>query len=125
LSANDELVKALMAYEVMDKSIDDDSDSDAEYEAAKARRLSGARNTEEAFSGLSLNEAVSAPPAKPARPTSLAMPPPIPNAASAIGKQRIQHESEESDGPDEDEDDPFADHNAVKTPYIEKDGLTW
>ncbi len=32
LAANDELVKALMTFEVMDKSIDDDSDSDPEYQ---------------------------------------------------------------------------------------------
>jgi LAS seventeen-binding protein 5 len=48
LSANDELVKALMAYEVMDKSIEDDSDSDVEaYQAGKQRfERSGRFSTE-------------------------------------------------------------------------------
>jgi len=126
LSANDELVKALMAYEVMDKSIDDDSDSeDPEYEAAKAaRRTSGTRDAEEALTGLSLNEVVSSPP-KPPRPSSVAMPPPVPTNTFS-GKRRMPDpQSEEDEAPEEDEDDPFADRNAVKTPYHEKNGMTW
>jgi hypothetical protein len=127
LSANDELVKALMAYEVMDKSIDDDSDSDAEYQASREsfqRRTSGHQDTPHAFAGLSLNEAASPPP-KPERPGSLAMPPPVPFPGSS-GKQRVQEsDSEESDVPEEDDDDPFADRNAVKTPHVEKSGMTW
>ncbi len=57
LSANDELVKALMAYELMDKSVEDDSDSDVEaYQAGKAnfqRRLSdpNAAATEQGLAG--------------------------------------------------------------------------
>lgn len=79
LNANDELVKALMAYEIMDKSIDDDSDSDAE----------DAPPPTSSMAGLSMQEA---PPAKPPRPMSIPMPaPPKP-------------EPEE-----EDDDDPFGD----------------
>ena len=108
LTANDELVKALMSYEVMDKSIDDDSDSDAEYEFGKAafqNRASIHRDAHEAFAA----------PARPPRPTGIDMPPapaPAPDSES---------EPEEA----EDENDPFADSNAVKTPHIEKSGLTW
>jgi hypothetical protein len=123
LSANDELVKALMAYEIMDKSIDDDSDSDdPEYEAAKARRMSGHGDTHEAFQNMSLNESVASPP-KPTRPAMhVGMPPPIPTT-SFSGKQRIP--DPESEEEEEDDDDPFADRNAVKTPHVEKNGMTW
>jgi hypothetical protein len=126
LSANDELVKALMAYEVMDKSIEDDSDSDVEaYMASKTRferRTSGATDTQEALAGLSLNAVAASPPrhspSVPTRPSGLAIPPPVPISA---GKQKVQESEEE----EEDDDDPFADRNAVKTPYMEKDGMTW
>ncbi|KAJ4349540.1 uncharacterized protein N0V89_008156 [Didymosphaeria variabile] len=95
LNANDELVKALMAYEIMDKSIDDDSDSDNEDSSAPSSSMAG----------LSMEEA---PPAKPPRPASIPMPPP--------SKQPIE--------PEEDDDDPFGDSHAVKTPY-ERSEPTW
>jgi len=123
LAANDELVKALMAFEVMDKSIDDDSDSDPEYQISKAafqRRTSGARDNDEAFAGLSLNE-VAAPP-KPPRTTSASIPTRVPNT---ISKQPLPADDSEPEDEDEDEDDPFADRNAVKSSYKEEDGLTW
>lgn len=121
LSANDELVKALMAYEIMDKSIDDDSDSDTEaYEASKAAfaRHHADNDAHNSMAGLSLNDTA---PAKPPRPTSIPMPPPIPVAASKKPARDFDSEPED----DADENDPFSDKNAVKTPYIEKDGLTW
>ncbi|KAI4660803.1 uncharacterized protein J4E79_005371 [Alternaria viburni] len=99
LNANDELVKGLMAFELMDKSIDDDSDSDNEEGNVSA--------AEAAMGSMGLNE--SAPP-KPPRPTSIPMPP-----------QRVEPDSE----PEEDEDDPFGDSNAVKTPFTEKGQPTW
>jgi hypothetical protein len=121
LSANDELVKALMAYEFMDKSIDADSDSDLEYESAKlARRTSGQGDQEQAFAQLSLNEAADAP-VRPPRPTGLSIPP----ASAGFGKQRTPEPESESEPEEEDEDDPFADSNAVKTPHVEKNGMTW
>lgn len=86
LNANDELVKALMAFEIMDKSIDDDSDSDTEQQSPPIASMAG----------MSMEQA---PPAKPPRPTSIPMPPP-----PALGKQKAQPESEP-----EDEDDPFGD----------------
>ena len=127
LTANDEIVKALMTYEVMDKSIDDDSDSDPEYEATKAafqRRTSGQLDVNEAFAGISLNAAANAAPSKPPRPGGLVSPPVVTPSAASVGKHRvIESESEPED--DEDEDDPFADRNAVKSPHGDKDGLTW
>ena len=91
LNANDELVKGLMAFELMDKSIDDDSDSDNEE-----------GNVAASMAGMSMNE--SAPP-KPPRPTSIPMP------SGFSGKQRAEPQSE----PEEDEDDPFGDSNGKFT----------
>ncbi|KAH6629162.1 hypothetical protein C7974DRAFT_393962 [Boeremia exigua] len=107
LSANDELVKALMAFEIMDKSIDDD-DSDSEDDSDMARaKMASLRMQEET------------PPAKPPRPTSIPMPPaPVPVHAAA--NQRPDPDSE----PEED-DDPFGDSNAVATPWAEKKEPNW
>lgn len=94
LNANDELVKALMAFEIMDKSIDDDdSDSEDESDMAQAKLAS-----------LKMQDET--PPAKPPRPMSIPMPPapPVP----AAGKQRADPESEP-----EDDDDPFGDSNGM------------
>ncbi|KAF2802253.1 uncharacterized protein BDZ99DRAFT_469028 [Mytilinidion resinicola] len=123
LSANDELVKALMAFEIMDKSIEDDSDSENEgpYEEMPGSPTKGRANSraaETAFAGLSLNEAA---PAKPLRPTSIPMPAPPPYSS---GKQTAQSDSEPEEE-DFDEDNPFSDSNAVKTPHVEKTGMHW
>ncbi|KAF1808403.1 hypothetical protein P152DRAFT_405522 [Eremomyces bilateralis CBS 781.70] len=124
LSANDELVKALMAFEVLDKSMEDDSDSDNEalQEARSEFIHEPARGggVNEGFSRLSMQEQ---PPARQSRPSSMSMPPPIPSAAS---KHRISQYRPEPEPEDEvDDDDPFGDQNAVKTPYVEKGGMTW
>lgn len=120
LNANDELVKGLMAFEIMDKSIDDDSDSDNEGDHT--------RSTEAAMANMRIEDSA---PAKPPRPTSIPMP-----QAPALGKQRADPDSE----PEIDEDDPFGDQNgklphfwhearltiiAVKTPFGEKSQPTW
>ena len=112
LSANDELVKALMAYEIMDKSIEDDSDSDAESFTTGKSNIMGRENE---LAGLSLNS--EAAPAKPPRPAHIPMPsaPPVPAPAN-------DSEEEENEA---DEDDPFGDSHAVKTPHHEKGGMTW
>jgi hypothetical protein len=72
LSANDDLVKGLMAFELMDKSIDDDSDSDHEMSSEPAA------------------------PAKPPRPTSIPMPP-----APAQNKHQAAPESEPEEDEDD------------------------
>ena len=116
ISANDELVKALMAFEILDKSIQDDSDSDTDaYLAHKLdfQQKTGQRDAEEALAGLKLSEPV---PPKPPRPGSVPMPPSAPGA----GKQRYDDTKNE-----EDEDDPFGDQYASQTPHVEKDGMTW
>jgi hypothetical protein len=91
LNANDELVKGLMAFEIMDKSIDDDSDSDTEESNVSA--------AEAAMANMRVDEPA---PRKPPRPMSIPMPP-----AAMPGKQRAEPEDE----PEEDEDDPFGDSN--------------
>ncbi|KAJ8116042.1 hypothetical protein OPT61_g2456 [Boeremia exigua] len=107
LNANDELVKALMAFEIMDKSIDDDdSDSEDDSDMAQAQLAS-----------LKMQEET--PPAKPPRPTSIPMPP-APAPVPAASKEQSGPDSE----PGED-DDPFGDSNAVATPWAEKKEPTW
>lgn len=107
VNANDELVKALTAYEIMDRSVDDDSDSD-EWEGSRHALVSASR-AQGQLAGLSLAEA---PPTKPPRPNFVPLPP---KPASAP-----KPESEE-----EDEDNPFGDSNAVQTPGNEPSGLRW
>ncbi|GME23657.1 vhs domain-containing protein [Neofusicoccum parvum] len=112
LSANDELVKALMSYEIMDKSISDDSDSETEARAVRSP-VSPASPTEPAdqMAGLNLGEN---PPPKPPRP----------GGAPGVGKQRVE-ESESEPEEEEDDDNPFADKNALQTPYAEPTEMKW
>jgi hypothetical protein len=113
VNANDELVKALTAYEIMDRSVDDDSDSDAwEHAPAEAMRPPPHSDASDDLRGLSLYDA----PAKPPRPTGIAMPPP----PTFTSKQAAESPVEE-----EDEDDPFGDSNAAPTPARERPGMTW
>ena len=121
VNANDELVKALTAYAIMDQSIDNDSDSDAweqppPTEVTHTRHVSA--DTAAQLAGLSLAEA--APPAKPPRlaPGFLAMPPKVsfPSAPA---------DNEEEDAGENEEDDPFGDANAAATPFQERPGMTW
>ena len=128
IHANDELVTALMAYEVLDKSIDDDSDSELEEAQHQSRAHAGSVSSppppDDAVRGLSL-----ASPPKPPRPGCV----PMPITASARGsgagkgKQAVESESEDSEeeDDDEDEDNPFGDRNAEATPAVEKSGYRW
>ncbi|KAF2717711.1 hypothetical protein K431DRAFT_276368 [Polychaeton citri CBS 116435] len=116
VNANDELVKALTAYEIMDKSLSDDSDSDA-WEQPPAPTMTDAAATQQ-LSGLKLNDAAAAP-AKPPRPNSIPMPPPPPPPQVPA----VREPSPASE--DEDDDNPFGDSNAVATPGYERPGMTW
>ena len=109
LHVNEELVDALIAFEVLDKSVDDDSDSEGEWEEGGG----GGKEVQEGLGALSLH---SSSPAQPPRPTSIPMP------ASLARSEEPEEEDEEEE---EDEDDPFADRNAVSTPKVEKAGMTW
>ncbi|KAJ5928308.1 hypothetical protein N7466_007264 [Penicillium verhagenii] len=102
IHANEELVEALMSFEVLDKSVDYDSDSDDDVLGGNWRSKSELDDEiNHNFSGLSIN------PPKPPRPTAL---------------EDLESESEESE--EDDEDNPFGDRNAIKTPGIEKTGFT-
>ena len=120
IQANDQLVEALMSFEILDKSVDDDSDSDGtEWDADEAPPKPSRpdpdkqKSTEEAFSGLSLGKA----PARPPHPTML-----------LNGQGGVKH-AEDADSEEEEEeeegDNPFADSNAVHTPKAERPGMTW
>lgn len=133
IHANEELVNALMGFEVLDKSIDDDSDSELEEaqhlsrQAARSEK-SAARDAEKMVAALSISS-----PPKPPRPTPghIAMPPPprpAPGPKNWKAKQ-IESDSESDPGFDSDDpDDPFGDNNAMKTPDPEstiRKGYTW
>ncbi len=115
INANDSLVEALMAFEILDKSVDDDSDSDGnewddeEAPAKPARPEPDKRKSiQESFSGLSVGKS----PPK-GHPTML-----------LNGQKGLRHDEDDS-SEEEDGDDPFADSNAVHTPKSERPGMTW
>lgn len=132
LHANDELVQALMTFEQLDRSIDADSDSDDELaeqahmyrmmtEKGKSPTSPGSPTT--AMAGLHIDS----PPPQPARPAA----PPRPSAVSKPSSQpsvpgRAPTEyADASEDEDEDENDPFADRNALATPKVERTEPTW
>ena len=121
IHANEELIGALMAFEVLDQSVDDDSDSELE-EAQHLSRQSAAAEKSALRDGPE--------PRKPPRPTSGLQVPPPPRAFERRGNQgrqvtkRVESESE-SEEDSEDEDDPFGDQNQVHTPMTERQGFSF
>jgi LAS seventeen-binding protein 5 len=111
VNANDELVKALTAYEIMDRSIEDDSDSDEFEPASSARGHPISTDTATQLAGIRISDD---PPAKPPRPppATMAMPP-VPKFQDGDVDE------------DDDADNPFGDSNAVSTPQVERSGMTW
>ena len=120
INANDSLVEALMAYEILDKSVDDDSDSEEqdwsdEEQPTRSPRpeVNKQEDAQAAFSKLNIG-------AKPGQqhPTML-----------LSGQGGVEHakkdDAEEDDAEEEEGDDPFADSNAVHTPKTERPGMTW
>ncbi|KAL8933445.1 MAG: hypothetical protein Q9216_006362 [Gyalolechia sp. 2 TL-2023] len=126
IHANEGLVEALMAFEVLDKDLEDDSDSEADDdddesdeeeelnewdsdEAAEAdRRKKGKRSSvQRGLAGLSLEQK---------RPV-------LPPEVMVNGRKKGENASgSEEDG---DEDNPFGDMNAVHTPKEERPGMVW
>jgi len=115
LSANDQLVTALITFEQLDRSIDADSDSDDELaEQTHLYRMA----QEKAAAG-------SAGPTSPTSPKPARVPPPRPPASSKPSiftsstsrsqekKPMYTTDDEDSDAEEEDDDNPFADRNAV------------
>ena len=122
IQANEELIGGLMAYEVLDKSMDDDSDSELEEAQHLSRQQqksdrSATRDAEKMVAGLSLEA-----PAKPPRPQSgsgpprgIQMPPP-PRPGRVVGGgtgvKKVESKESDSESDDEDENDPFGDSKA-------------
>ncbi|KAJ5513269.1 VHS subgroup [Penicillium fimorum] len=118
IHANDELVDALMAFEVLDKSVDYDSDSEDEGFESNWKQRHGLDDTDvnDGLAGLNIN------PPKPPRPNR---PDSLPLASSTQHTRQVFESESESEEEDDDEDNPFGDKNAIKTPAIEKSGHTW
>ena len=121
ISANDGLVEALMAFEILDKSVDDDSDSDEQEgsdgkEPAKSTRPESdkERNTQEAFSKLDLGK-------NPDQQSSRM----LPKERGQVGHAEDDNSEDEKKKEEEEGDDPFSDSNAVHTPKGERPGMTW
>lgn len=110
IHANEELVTGLMAFEVLDKSLDYDSDSEDEGYL---------RAVDDSFSGITIGPPK---PPRPARPTSI---PGFPtdNKKSPFNLEDLESASESEE--EDDENNPFGDRNEVSTPFIEKQQLTW
>ena len=116
IHANETLVEALMAFEVLDKNLEDDSDSDAESEVnewdsdeAEAAKKKKGKSLQQGFAGLSLGQNMPGPP-----------------SVMVNGKdRRVNSESEDEEAVSGDEDNPFGDINAVSTPKEERPGMTW
>ncbi|KXG48086.1 VHS subgroup [Penicillium griseofulvum] len=118
IHANDELVDALMAFEVLDKSVDYDSDSEDEILDGNWKQRHGLGlddDLHDGLAGLNIN------PPKPPRPNR---PDSLPLASSSQHSRQI-FESESESEEEDDEDNPFGDKNAIKTPGIEKTEHTW
>ncbi|KAL8860481.1 MAG: hypothetical protein Q9178_003140 [Gyalolechia marmorata] len=115
IHANETLVEALMAFEVLDKDLEDDSDSNSnaesevnEWDSDEAETVSKGKSTQQAFTGLSLGQK-------------------MPSVMVNGKDRRIDSEGEEGDDDEEsgDDDNPFGDINAVHTPKEERPGMTW
>ncbi|KAL2870325.1 LSB5 family protein [Aspergillus lucknowensis] len=115
IHANEELVSALMAFEVLDKSVDYDSDSDQDVlESGWTPDRDSDLN--ESFTGLSINP--SRPP-RPARPLKISVP-----SSSTHGPTYDSETESEFEADDDDENNPFGDRNAIKTPAVDQFGQT-
>lgn len=129
IDANERLIGSLMAFEILDKSVDDDSDSELE-EAAHLSRQEKQRTeaaVKDAEKKLATTDIATKPPVKPPRPTSMKMPArqvPVLN----VSKAETPFDAEDdSDNDSDDSNDPFADRNAApRTPEpSSKAGFNW
>ena len=117
IHANEELINALLTFEVLDKSVEDDSDSEGEGEidgrTDGRRRTSGSEHVTRSFSGLMLG--VDDRPARPPRPGGAKQ---IETSVEGgKGKERVMsiecHTGSEFEEDADADDDPFADRNAI------------
>ena len=115
INANDSLVEALMAYEILDKSVDDDSDSEEQdwsddEPPVKSTKPEPDKQAEAqaALSKLSIGNKSSK-----LHPTM------------RLNRHGATRHAEDVESEEEEGDDPFADSNAVHTPKTERPGMTW
>lgn len=140
LHANDELVMALMTFEQLDRSIDADSDSDDELAeqahiyrmmAERAKSPTSPRSPTTDMANLRITSPASPPPpprpAAPPRPSAMSKPQSshlaLPGKSGTYSAGNGDDDSEDEE--DADENDPFADRNAVVTPKVERAEPTW
>ncbi|KAK1149226.1 hypothetical protein N8T08_006446 [Aspergillus melleus] len=117
IHANEELVTALMAFEVLDKSVDYDSDSD--QDVLETGWTPDRDDVNESFAGLVINPPK---PPRPVRPFSIS----VPSSSSQQARRANDSDTSETDeDEDDDEDNPFGDRNEIRTPGIEKSQPTW
>ncbi|KAH0545209.1 hypothetical protein FGG08_000663 [Glutinoglossum americanum] len=121
IHANEELVNALMAFEVLDKSVENDSDSEDSGADSSARHRRTSSVPTRGFAGLVLDDK----PPRPPRPSANIPKPAIFAPGNGKGRQYPddESESEQEEEEEEDENDPFADRNAVQTPFAEREGV--
>ena len=112
IHANDELVSALMAFEVLDKSVEDDSDSEEWESDGEEVETPKGKSAQQAFAGLSLEGR--------SRVPGVAV-----NGKEKVWDSEDDEEKEGSDDEEGDEDNPFADRNMVRTPKEERSGMNW
>ncbi|PYH77410.1 VHS domain protein [Aspergillus uvarum CBS 121591] len=113
IHANEELVTALMAFEVLDKSVDYDSDSD--QDVIESGWTPDRDDLPESFAGLTVNPPK---PPRPPRPLSLSVP-------SSSSRRKTYSDSESETDEDDDENNPFGDRNEIRTPAYERSEPTW
>ncbi|KAI1304009.1 hypothetical protein F5Y03DRAFT_180298 [Xylaria venustula] len=137
LHANDELVVALMTFEQLDRSIDADSDSEDELaEQAHLYRMATEKHKQSSshadstspsspvadMARLSLNPNNLSHRSAPARPSPSSKLPAPPRTVFPPSN----HGDSDDDSAEEDENDPFADRNAVvETPMVERGEPRW
>ncbi|KAI1327403.1 hypothetical protein F5Y16DRAFT_195978 [Xylariaceae sp. FL0255] len=132
LHANDELVMALMTFEQLDRSIDADSDSEDELaEQAHLYRMATEKHQQAMSpvdaapsSPVSDMAGLSIQPSPPSRPIA----PPRPSAQAKASTPIVpepQPARSQRNEVEEDDDDPFADRNAVETPMVERGEPMW
>ncbi|KAJ0277850.1 hypothetical protein COL922a_014500, partial [Colletotrichum nupharicola] len=103
-----------MAFEVLDKSVDYDSDSDQDVLESGWTPDRGEMN--ESFAGLAINPPK---PPRPVRPLSISVP-----SSSAHPPPSDSESESEFEADDDDENNPFGDRNAIKTPAVDQFGRT-
>ena len=126
LTANDSLVTALMTFEQLDNSIDADSDSDdelAEQAHLYKREPNLWRNQSEQVLTILL---VASEKGKESETTQQLASLQIGSKSGPVHEQPPAQPPRPAQPPeDEDENDPFADRNAVATPQVERSEPSW